>query len=111
MESNALEKSTNVSVDSRFFARIISMIRRIVRIFDVVDRFLRKPFWFFLREKYFDFRLDMVEKQSIVKFSTYRDKCYASADVPDSKVPVLAEEDDAAFSPFLYCILFIDSVV
>ena len=35
------------SVASRFFKRTPSKIRRIVRIFDVVDRFLRKPFWFF----------------------------------------------------------------
>ena len=43
MESNNLEKTTNKSGASRFYAR------RIVRIYDVVERFLRKPFWFFLR--------------------------------------------------------------
>ena len=31
-----------------FFARTPSRIRRIVKICDVVDRFFRKPFWFFL---------------------------------------------------------------
>ena len=49
MESNALEKSTNKCVTSKFFALTLSMIRRIVRIFDVVDWFLQKLFWFFLR--------------------------------------------------------------
>ena len=48
MESKALAKSTIYIVVSRFFARTPSRIRRIVKICDVVDRFLRKPFWFFL---------------------------------------------------------------
>ena len=46
MESNALEKLMN-NVASRHFARSPS-IRRIIKICDVVDRFLRKLFWFFL---------------------------------------------------------------
>ena len=41
MESNTLEKSTSKSVTSSFFARTPN-IRRIVKICDVVDRFLRK---------------------------------------------------------------------
>ena len=45
----SLEKLTNNIVASRFFARTPSRIRRIVKICDVVNRFLRKPFWFFLK--------------------------------------------------------------
>ena len=48
MESKALEKSTNDIVASRFFACTPSRIRRIVKICDVVGRFLWKLFWFFL---------------------------------------------------------------
>ena len=48
MELKALAKSTNNIVAPRFFARTTSRIRRIVKICDVVDLFLRKPFWFFL---------------------------------------------------------------
>ena len=48
-ELNLWEKSSNKSVTSRCFAGIISMIRRRVRIWAIVDRFLRKHFWFFLR--------------------------------------------------------------
>ena len=44
MESNALEKSMNNSVASRFLGHMM-----IVRICEVMDRFLRKPFWFFVR--------------------------------------------------------------
>ena len=44
MESNALRKSTNYSVASRFFARTPSMIRRIVGICNVMDWFLWKQF-------------------------------------------------------------------
>ena len=49
MESKALVKSTNSIVVSRFFARMPSRILRIVNICEVVDLFLQKPFWFFLR--------------------------------------------------------------
>ena len=48
MESKAFVKSTNNIVASRFFARTPSRILRIVNIREVVDLFLRKPFWFFL---------------------------------------------------------------
>ena len=47
MESKALVKSTNDIVATRFFTRIPSKIRRIFKIWDVVDLFLWKPFWFF----------------------------------------------------------------
>ena len=47
MESKVLEKYTTNIVASRFFARTPSRISRIVKICDLVDRFLRKPFWFF----------------------------------------------------------------
>ena len=49
MESKALVKSTNSNVACRFFARTPSRILRMVNICEVVDLFLRKPFWFFLR--------------------------------------------------------------
>ena len=48
MESKALVKSTNSNVTCRFFARTPSRILWIVNICEVVDLFLRKPFWFFL---------------------------------------------------------------
>ena len=48
MESKALVKSTNINVACRFFARTPSRILQIVNIFEVVDVFLRKLFWFFL---------------------------------------------------------------
>ena len=48
IEWNALEKSTN-SFALRFFAFTPLMIQWIVRICEVVDQFLHKPFWFFLR--------------------------------------------------------------
>ena len=50
MESKALVKSTNSNVACRFFAQMPSRILRMVNICEVVDLFLRKPFWFFLRK-------------------------------------------------------------
>ena len=49
MESKALVKSTNSNVACRFFACTPSRILPIVNICEVVNLFLRKPFWFFLR--------------------------------------------------------------
>ena len=49
MESKALVKSINSNVACRFFVRMPSRILRMVNICEVVDLFLRKPFWFFLR--------------------------------------------------------------
>ena len=48
MESNASEKSTNNRVASRFFA-YSPVLPQVVKIFEFVDGFLRKPFWLFLR--------------------------------------------------------------
>ena len=49
MESKAFLKSTNSIVACSLFAHTPSRIIRIVNICEVVDLFLRKPFWFFLR--------------------------------------------------------------
>ena len=48
MESKALAKSTTNIVACRFFAHTPSRIQRIVKICDIMDLFLWKPFWFFL---------------------------------------------------------------
>ena len=49
MESKGLVKLTNSIVTCWFFARTPSRILWIVNICEVVDLFLLKPFWFFLR--------------------------------------------------------------
>ena len=49
MESKAFVKLTNNIVACRFFARTPSRILRVVNICEVVDRFLREPFLFFLK--------------------------------------------------------------
>ena len=49
MESKAFVKSPNNIVAIRFFVPAPSRILWIVNICEVVDLFLRKPFWFFLR--------------------------------------------------------------
>ena len=72
MESNALEKSTNNSVASRFFART-PRIRRIVKICDV-NRFLPKPFWFSL--SIFSMFSSMGSPMGIVDLGRYGCKDY-----------------------------------
>ena len=49
MKSKALVKSTNSNDACRFFARTPSRILRINNICEVVDLYLRMPFWFFRR--------------------------------------------------------------
>ena len=85
----------------RFFARTPSKIRRIVRILEVADRFLQKPFRFCPRI------FLISEKQNIKNLCS---KNYASVILSGSRVTFLGERDDAVFCPFFCCILFIDSV-
>ena len=49
MEEKALVKLTNYIKVCVFFARTPTRILQIVKICEVVDVFLLKPFWFFLR--------------------------------------------------------------
>ena len=79
IESNALEKSTNCSVVSKCFARIPLMIQRIVKIYQVVERFLCK------------------------------NKTYVIVVLCNSEVTFLQDEKDAAFLPFLCDVSFINS--
>ena len=70
------------------------MIRWIVRINEVVDRFLGKPFWFFLIF-FLDFRLDMINKHGIINLYSYGRNVYACVVFNNSEVAFL--EEDAAF--------------
>ena len=86
-------ESTNNSVASKFFTRTPSMIRRILRICDVVGRFLRKPFRFFPRI----FSISGSILLSIRNLSHYRCNSYASVALGDCEVTFLREGEDAAF--------------
>ena len=46
--------------------------------------------------------------QSIINLN--QNKTHVSIVLIDSEVTFLRERDDAAFFPFLYCVLFIDSI-
>ena len=81
MKSNALEKSKNSSVASRFFVRTPSMIRRIVEICEVT-----------------------IEKQGIVNLSSHSSKSYDSVVLCDSVVVFLGKGKDATFCLFFYCV-------
>ena len=95
MESNALEESTNNSVALRIFARIPSMIRRMIGISDVVGRFLGKPFWFYLRIFLISGRIQLKSRELQTLAS------YASVVIRDSDVVFLGEGEDVAFCPFV----------
>ena len=53
---------------------------------------------------FLDFRLDNLKKQIIINLSN---KSHAFVVLSDSKVAFLGEGEEAAFYPFLYCVLFI----
>ena len=96
--TETLEKSTKDSVTTRFFAQTSLMIRRIVRIGNVVDRFLRKSFDSFSKN-FLNFKFDRVEKQSIINLSSCRCKSYASVVLDDFEITF---HKDATFCPPLY---------
>ena len=91
----------------RFLAHTLLMIWWIVRI---CEQLLWKQFWFFSKN-FLGFRLDAIEKQSIINLCGYSGKRYVSVILSDSRVPFLVEEEDATFRPFPYCVLFINYIV
>ena len=104
MKPNVLRKSTNNSVTSRFFALAPSMIQRIVRISDVVDRFLLKPNWFFQRIFSTSSRIHL---RSLAAMALRVMSLYF-LEIP--KLPILWKKKDAAFCPFFYCASFIHNI-
>ena len=103
MESKVLEMLTSNTVASRNFARTPSRIRRIVKIGDIVDRFLRKLFWFFLSI----FLVLGFMRFCSRAFGHYGCKRYTSAVLGYSEVTILREGEDASLCPAVYCILII----
>ena len=96
-----LEKSTNNNVASTSFTSTPTMIWGMVRIYEVVDRLLRKIFDFPL--DIFDFWSDTIDKQGNINFSSYSDKIYASVVLCDSEVDSPREKENADF--FAMCLL------
>ena len=72
-----------------FFANSPSIIRRIIRMFDVLDRFLRKSFWFFQR---------IFLTSSRIRLWTSKD--YTFVIRSDSKVAFLREKEVQIFIHF-----------
>ena len=77
MDSNALENSKKNGDASTFFALTLSMIRRIIRIYKVLNRFLRKLFWF--SKKILNFKSNTIEKQGIINLSSHSSKSYVDS--------------------------------
>ena len=90
----------------KFFAGTPSNIRFIVKICDVVDRFLRKPFRFFPR--IFPISGSMqLSRKALYVLATLWSKDYISVVLVYSVVTFLAEREDAAFCPSIYYVLAI----
>ncbi len=78
-----------------------------VRICEVMDQFLKNiP----ISKNFLNFSFDIVEKQNIINLSNYSHKSYIFVVLSDSQVAFLEEGEHATFCPFLYRILFIDSI-
>ena len=90
MESKALVKSTNINVACRFFARTPSRILRMVNICEVVDLFLRKPFW---SRRY---------TATTITDADYADDIAILANTPDQAETLLHSLERAAASIGLY---------
>ena len=101
MESKALEKSTNNIVVSRFFAHTLSRMRRIVKICDVVDRFLVSIFSILASMR--------LRSRALYILAAIR-KVYTSVVLGYSEVTLLREREDAALFPSAYCVFVIYSI-
>ena len=49
----------------------------------------------------------MIDKQGIINLSSNSSKSYAPVVLSESEITFLREGKDAAFHPFLYCVLLI----
>ena len=81
-------------------------IRRIVKSCDVVDRFLRKPFWFF--QSIFSILGSMPLR--IVYLGRHGCKGYTLVVLGYSEVTLLREREDASLYPSVNCLLVIYGV-
>ena len=91
-------------------AQTPSMIKWVIRISDVLDRFLGKTN-LILSKNFLNFWFDAIKKKSIIKLCRYRSKGYTSVVLGDFDVIFLEERrEDEAFYPSLYCVLVIQGV-
>ena len=98
IKSMALVKSTNNIVVSRFFARTSSSIRRIDKICDVMDLFLRKQF--LVLPKYVLYvGFYAVAWQSIVYLGCCRCNGYTSVVLGKSMVAIFREGENTSLYP------------
>ena len=86
-----------------FLAHITSMILWIVRMYEVVERFYRKPFLVFSTICSISIRIGL---RSIIKLICNACTNFASAILSDSKFTFHGEGENAAFCLFHCCLLF-----
>ena len=95
MGSNTLEKSTKTELN-----RTPSLIQRIVRIYDVVDQFLKTKVLIF-SQNILNFRFDTIEMRNIINLNSYRSNSLAFVVLSNSAVTFIIERKHAAFCPSL----------
>ena len=59
---------------------------------------------------FLDFGSDTIAKQGIMNLGNNGSKSHISVVFSDSEIVFLGDREDAAFSPFLFCVLFVHSV-
>ena len=106
VESNDSRNQQTIVLLQGFFVSTPAIIQGVVRICEFMDRFIRKQF---LNKNFLDFRSDSIENQGIINFSSHNIKDYTTVILSDSNVTFLKEEEeeDTAFCPFFYYVLFI----
>ena len=105
IDSNIMEISTCSSFTWRFFVHTPSMIQRIVRICEFVDRFLRKPFWFF-RSVFSISCWIRLKSRTLTTLAAKVSKSYIFVVLSDSEVTVRREGKDETFRLFPYRVFF-----
>ena len=104
MKSKALDKSANnIVASSFFFARTPLRIRRIVKICEVVDLFLRKSFWFFQSMFSILGSMRLLSRALYILATMY----FRVIVLSYSEVAILREEENVSLCQSVYCVLII----
>ena len=106
--SQMLWRNLPISVVSMFFAQK-PKIRWIVRIYDIMDRFLRKSL--ILPKNFLYFGSNVVEYQGIVNLSRCGSKSYTLVVLDNSKVTFPGEREHSVFCPSLSIVFWLYMVL
>ena len=109
IESNTLEKSTNIYVASGFFKVFLQRLDGLSESVTFWINFSEKLFWFFYKN-FLNFRSDTIKMKGIINLSDNSIKSYAILVLTDFKVAIWKKGEDSAFR-FLFIVFYLFKVL